>query len=180
MYTVSTAANSFCITWPIRICRSNTRRKAAVTSHMPWPRAHSSMIAVLLSAVLVCRYAVLLRLSKECGSSVDLRLFYCALDGHGGWLRLNRGAFYHGLYSMIRGMCWGVSVVSAILGRGGRHVCLSQTGGVRGTMLHLARRGSGGQPLGVIWPGMTGRHGSCFSSRSLIGRPLPFNNAAVA
>jgi hypothetical protein len=47
------------------------------------------MIAVLLSTILVCRYAVLLRFSEECGSSIDFRLFYCALDGHGGWLRLD-------------------------------------------------------------------------------------------
>jgi hypothetical protein len=60
-------------------------------------------------------------------------------------------------------VCWRVCivVVSAIFGRGGRHVRLSQTGRVCGTVLDLAGRGSSGQPLGVVWPGRVGGHSSC-------------------
>lgn len=98
------------------------------------------MIAVLFSAVLVRGYAVLLRLAEECCSGVDFRLFDCALGVHGGGFRLDRGAFYYGLDSIFCWVCWRVCVVvvSAIFGGRGRHVRLSQTGWVRGTVLVLA------------------------------------------
>src|ERR1700712_4062476 len=65
VYTISTASDSLGIAPSVSICRSHTRREASITSKMPWSRTHSSVITVLFSAVLVCGYAVLLRLSQE-------------------------------------------------------------------------------------------------------------------
>ena len=47
------------------------------------------MITILLSAVLVRGYAVLLRLTEECCSGIDFRLFNRALGVHGGGFRLD-------------------------------------------------------------------------------------------
>jgi hypothetical protein len=60
VYTVSAATS---IAPTILVRGINTGRKASISSHMPRSRAHSSMVTVFFSAVLVCGYAVLLRLS---------------------------------------------------------------------------------------------------------------------
>lgn len=147
MHAVTAASNprpvrTLCVAACVTIRGSDTWSEAAIASVMPGPWTDVSVVAVLLIAVCMRRYAVFVCLTQQPCAGAGFWLLYCTLNIHARGLRLERRAFKD-LRSASGGRIRCVVLahalkharVSAILWRLRRHMRLPQTGWIRRTVL---------------------------------------------